>query len=294
MSLNRSAESNRLTDTQANVTPYTIPSLIWELVEPYLTKYGVSFSEAYPQTRVAAPTVVWRISRRIPGISASPYRQKKGANFSREVKTDEDGNVHQEYTQHFTIWYEFAIFGVSTAEINQLAWDFETAVVAAAGRLEATFPGFKIVFSYQNTDNAMTWRQQDELNYRSIVFETILPIRYLHVSQAVRSIQLETIQGRRRTYERVTRTADTTYSPTTTDNEIVSSINFVFINRSGRKTLREGVDFTTKETESGSFYLEWEDTYGMTPAVGEDFVVDYDVMQKFGIPVYKQDSGYPD
>lgn len=285
-------------DSLATLRPADVPRILWTHIEPYLTSYNVTFTEAYPRSRVERPTIVWRLKRRIPGISGSPYRHKKGSNFSQVYKNDDDGNVQHLHTQTFTVFYEFAVYGLSTVEADDLAWDFENALLEAEGPIQSDYAGLKIVFHEQDEDSSLSWRQQDELIVRHLIFEIVVPVRRIRTSPRIRSIQHVYTFGKLGRKERVTRaSAELRYDPPVAANEFVVGIDFILLNTGSTtepyKLLHRSVDYEVKKDSNQTVYVEWNDTYGLTPIVGQEFVITYDTSQRLAATAAPRETIYP-
>lgn len=266
-------------DAQANINPYKVPAMIWDLISTYfVSKYKIKVSDLDPQTPVDGVTVVWRVFRRTPGRVGSSIHGK-GPNFTGYRTKDEDGNLVSVFTQTQTVLIEYMVYGTSTDEVESVAWDLENAVLETEGEIQKVLGGFQISFDQQTIDTSLSWRQQDDLVIRTVRFEALIQVKYLKSSPSLRSVYLTKIFGRLRLdQQRFTRDTSNTkfYIPVDDDQTVLSVLQVYAISGTTRKPLIMKTDYYV-DADSEGVYLEWIDDYGVTPGVGEDFIVDYEI-----------------
>lgn len=270
-------------DFITDVNPYRLPSIIWELVSPYMRKYDVQFSEKAPREQVGKPLITWKIIRRVPGTRERGGKST-GPTFSHRLnRTSENFNV-EAYQADFRIWLEYTVYGNSSTEIDDIAWDLENAVRDTSGTLESNIPGFKLKFSEQSTDQLLK-NTPPELSVRTLLFEVHLPVTYTRQIRALKEIQLEMLAGRA-VYQDAAFTRDSpndSYDIDVGDYKYVVQIWLITITRSGEVIrLKPGTDYTIEFAEGAPrVFIRWNDESGLTPAVEEEFRVSYSVSTSF-------------
>jgi len=266
--------TNKL-DTQSNISPYDIPKKIWSKIEEYfITKYGVEVSNAYPQKAVNKPTIVWRIFRRIPGGGKDNIAQARGASFYRYVGNSDTGYQFEEHMQQQRVVYEFAVFGTSSEEVEEIAWNLENAILQVVSVVQSEVLGFSMVFSEQVGDSTLMWKNQDELMVRTLRFEAVVPIKYIHAVPQLRMIEQEARLGSLADSKIIVRSNATSklYVPVDVGKRVVD-ITRIVRQVTSTPTVKD-VDYKIKYDDDNVAYIEWTDN-GVGPSVGEQFRVDY-------------------
>jgi hypothetical protein len=271
--IDKSSNPNLLEDTQVEVNPYEITDKIWNLIEPYFTdKYNVRLTEAFPTESVDRPTIVALIQKRTPGREGSKIHGK-GHNFVRFLKKTPDGYLHELHVQQQELTIEYSVYANSTAEVKRIAWDLERAVLETVGILQKQIEGFQLTFDQQTLDSSMLWRQQDELIKRTIRFKALLPVQFTQTVPELRYIEIIDSWG----------PATVSGAVFTRDGQRVVNVQNVFVKNTSYPydwiTLIKGTDVLIRRDSNNTVYFEWNDDYGKTPAIGDQFKVDYDLAQ---------------
>lgn len=272
-------------DTQAEINPYEITDLIWNLIEPYFAKkYNVEIKEAYPDKEVVRPTIVAMVQKRTPGRENSKIHGK-GYNFAKFLKTTPDGYVHEVHIQQQEITLEYTVYAISTAEVKRIAWDLERAVLEVVGILQKDIEGFQLFFEQQTPDTSMLWRKQDELIKRTIRFKVLLPVKFVRVVPELRYIDIVENWGVLAVTEELVRSSsEKTYYLSLDEGTNLLNIKFVYIKDADYPyewiMLEKGTDFYVKRGSNNVLYIEWNDEYGRVPAVGDTFRVEYELSQR--------------
>lgn len=269
-------------DTQSNTNPYDFFNEVYKLVEPYfVNKYNLKVLQQFPTTTCDGPSITWRILSRVPGGGKSGHLQATGPSYSHPRSNDEFGQFTEIYTQHHKIIYEFALFSTSNAEVNELAWDWEQALLNVIGPLQIKFPGLTMAFDSQYSDGALSWRTQDELMMRTLRFQVVLPIRYKHILKELRTVIINPIiHSKGSTTGRVVRQAGDNnlyfisnapsgclaYSISVVQRQKISELDPVM--------LTAGVDYRIRRRKDRSVYVEWIPE-GAPPSVGDAFCIYY-------------------
>jgi hypothetical protein len=270
---------------QADFNPYKLGKYMYSIVAEYLeTKYNVTLTEEYPKEKVSQPTICVRTFKRSLGGGKHGTARNSGPTFSRELGyEDYDQNIEQLRSDQ-NILLEFAVFGTSSSEAEDIAWDLETLLVESEGIFQTDFEGLVLVFNGQMTDGNFSWRQQDELNIRTFRFQVILPIRYKRILPRLKEIKYERTVGK--SLEGSTlliRTAsESTYEITSSKSNLkIVGIEAIRKQRgSSYFTLIKGVDFQEQIDVEGNASIIWLDDVGAPPLLGERFYVDYWVTQE--------------
>lgn len=273
------------TQTQTSPSPYAVPKIIWSAVEQYfIDKYNVEVVEEFPQERVSKPTITWRILRRTPGGGSNGVANASGPNYRRTIRKSNDGNIYESYEQIFRVVYEYAIFGTSTAEVEDIAWDFESMVLSAIVALKTQIIGSNIRFIEQYGDHNYDWKHQDELMVRVLRYEAEIPIRRIVTQKQLDYIQVNAWVGVIPTNNTFTRTSTNAafYIPCEGNQKVTQILRvyrFVGGDPSHLIPLRKDVDYCLKHDDNGILYMEWLDSVGATPALNEKFEVDFTLSQ---------------
>lgn len=283
--LDKFTTPNLLDDTQVETNPYEITDKIWSLIEPYFkNKYNVNLTEAFPTVQVDRPTIVALIQKRTPGRENSKIHGK-GHNFVKFVKTTPDGYVHELHVQQQELILEYSVYANSTAEVKRIAWDLERAVLETVGILQQQIDGFQLMFDQQTMDSSMLWRSQDELIRRTIRFKVLLPVQFTKVVSELRYIEIIESWGPAAVSGAVfTRSSsEKAFYIDVKDKQKVIGVDAVFLKNATYPydwvALINGTDFTLKRDYNNLTYLEWNDDYGKTPTIGEQFKVNYTLTQ---------------
>jgi hypothetical protein len=267
-------------DGKAEYNPYSVGRIIFRLLEPYFkNKYGLSVIEIYPQEKVERPVVMWRQSR-VPGGGKDGIARARGPSFEEYQKADEFGQITEVAVQYFNITLDFAFFGTSLVQLEEIAWDWENAVRDVIGVVQKSIPGFSMVFISESPDLSPNWRKNDELVSKRLVYRVNFPCRYKSVLPEIRSIQVKTNLGLfSSSTKMVERTSNDPYYiiPLSNSNYLVKKIASVYKQRPNNvDILYAGIDYQEVEDKTtGSVKLKWLDEVGNTPAVGEKFLVNY-------------------
>jgi hypothetical protein len=283
--IDKSSNPNLLEDTQVEVNPYEITDKIWNLIEPYFTdKYNVRLTEAFPTESVDRPTIVALIQKRTPGREGSKIHGK-GHNFVRFLKKTPDGYLHELHVQQQELTIEYSVYANSTAEVKRIAWDLERAVLETVGILQKQIEGFQLTFDQQTLDSSMLWRQQDELIKRTIRFKALLPVQFTQTVPELRYIEIidswgpATVSGAVFTRS----SSEKAFYISVRDGQRVVNVQNVFVKNTSYPydwiTLIKGTDVLIRRDSNNTVYFEWNDDYGKTPAIGDQFKVDYDLAQ---------------
>jgi len=264
-----------------NWSPYEVPKVVWGLIEPYFEdKYKIEVAKSYPKVPVKKPTVCWRTFDRTPGPPGKSQAQGTGPSYAYYKDRDASGRIIEIHEQRHRTVYEYAVFADSNEVVDRLAWDMEQAILQATGVLQQRVPGFTLAFMQQVGDGSMIWRQQDDLIVRTLRFIANVPVRYERPVQELRYVAINTSIGREFTNTgRITRTSSSTsfYVPVATGERVVGILAVFRYENSRLVPLEQGVDYKVKTDSDNLLYIEWNDDYGVTPAVDSEFRVDYEL-----------------
>lgn len=281
--LDRADIPNSLGDTQGEVNPYEITDKIWNLIEEYfIDKYNIEYKEAFPQKEVTKSTIICYVQKRTPGRENSKIHGK-GSNFTKFLKRSPDGYVHEIHTQQQELTLEYIVYANSTAEVKRIAWDLERAILETVGVLQGQIEGFQLWFDQQTPDSSMLWGRQDELIKRTLRFKALLPIKFTKLVPELRYIELIETWGAKSVSGSVfiRSSSSKTFNIEVNAGQKVVSIRNVYMKKATYpyewEALTSNTDFTLKRNADQSVFLEWNDDYGKTPTVGEQFRLDYDL-----------------
>lgn len=290
-------------DSVALCAPHDPPRLLWDLIEDYfINKYNIKLSQTTPRETVTQPVITWRILRRTPGGNADQRVQRAGESFTGYTtgQSNADGTIVEIHTQRQIVLYEYMVYATSSSEADDIVWDLEQSLRLAVSRLSEIIPGIQWKFEEQVADGGLLWRQQDELLHRTIRFRCDLPIRYPVLKGTIRSIEILSAFGRYSRRTTFTRLDSPEFWIPVETNEIVTGIGLITISGSGtthleRFTLRKHIDYEVKLSEQPATrrvaYIEWNDTSGRTPQVGEEFEVTYELYEKLGFQSITKTEG---
>jgi hypothetical protein len=282
--------STRLTpeqieDSRSDISPYDVPRILWEFVEEYFeSNYGVDFTSSFPTQPVSRPTVVWAVIKRTPGGGKDQKAQAAGRSFTQFLEADNRGLIYEEHTARHTILIEYTVYADGAGQTDRLAWDVEQAILQTTGLMQSRFPGYAIVFDQQTPDSSMLWRQQDELVKRSIRFKVDLPVRFTISKKYVKQFRIEADMGPLRTTKTKFIRENTNSTVALADpqgRKIINIAQIYLLN--GTTATYEALEFPTDwrltKNIDQSVNIVWQDDYGRTPDVGDDYFVDYDVVR---------------
>lgn len=265
-------------DTSTNTSPYAIPERFWEIIRTYFIEhYNCHFTEEFPKHNVDRATIAWRILRRWPGGGGENVATARGPTHAKYVKAVEQGYVVEHTQQQQKIIYEYGIFGTSSAQVNEIAWDFENAILEAVGIIQGEIPGFQFSFDEQIGDTAYQWRQQEELMVRTLRFIALVPIRRKGLRKTIEYVKKTVLMGRMSAYKQLKRNtaSSSLYIPLQSNQKLTNVFMISLYVTGGTKPLLQDVDYALKTDENQNLYIEWNSN-GVNPAVGETFKVDYE------------------
>lgn len=269
--------------SDAYPSPYDVPKLLWSKIETYFSKYGVDIRSSKPQEAVSRPVIVWEIDSRLPGRPDSKAHTRGPTHSSFRTITAE-GNVVEELFQIHTVVYLYKIYSSSSEIADDVAWDLERLLPQAAGIVgrQENIPGLQLNFLRQRPqEEDRTGLTQDDLVVRNLRFIGQVPVFYRKEHPSMRAVQVTTHVGRKLTSTgRLTRTASSSDHYISVDSgQTVVGIFAVFklacATVTGDTMLTPGVDYHVKRDDDNLLYIQWDDTYGNVPAVGQDFRVEY-------------------
>lgn len=283
-------------DSNVEVNPYQITDMIWDLISPYFqSKYDIELTEAFPSGEVIKSTIVSLISKRTPGRDGSSI-QGKGHNFVKFLKTTTDGYVHELWVQQQELIIEYIVFATSTAEVKNIAWDLERAILECVGVMQTKIEGFQLSFEQQTIDSSMLWRKQDELIKRTIRFKVLLPVKHVKVVPEMRTIDV--VEGWSMLSSSLIINRDSSssyYELPVADSKRVTKISHVFVKETAYPfawaPLVVGTDYFIRTKDDNTLYLEWNDEYGKVPSLGDEFRIDYHISHQIrGRTVIKREN----
>lgn len=274
-------DTNKLTDylesTQTSLDPYSVPRKLWEVLEPILkNKFQVEMSETFPQDRVAGNVVVWDIHSRRPGVDGK--RQQTGASYTNTRGSTQDGKGIEEYTQTYTIFYDFFVFSQSSIEADRIIWTLEQCLNYGRVLLRSVDPGITFTFEEQVPDTSFIWRTQDELIVRGIRYRCTLPVRSPKAFQLLSSIQLFSVFGPiQKVVKDIRSSTSVRYDPPIQTNEYVLGVVGVslYLNNEEVFLLLDTDYWVKRDSDTTSVYVEWNDELGRPPQVNEQFTIYY-------------------
>lgn len=278
-------DPSKVTDSSSDVSPYEIPRLIWSLIETYFEgNYGVEVKSQFPSSPVQKPTIVWNIFKRTPG-AVGKSRHGTGPSYLTVKEVDQQGFVHMIFVQTQTVYYDYSVFAPDASMAEDIIWDLERAILETVGIIQQKYTGFSMVFDSQQKDSSLIGRQQDDLISRHIRFHCVLPIRYGVVKPAVRHIYLDEKWGRQAQFNKLflRTSSEPTFTIPVSSGQYVVNIKAVSLRDSNDEwvDLSRGTDYLIKKDANDQCYIEWKDEFGRTPALNEQFRIDYDIAALF-------------
>ena len=269
------------TDTRADLNPYRMGAEIYDLISPYFrNKYKLEYVEVYSKDRLQGPAITWRTHSRHPGGGKNKVANARGSNYERSVGVDQFGQSVEQHKRQFTIVLDFAVYGTSSNEADEIAWDLENAIYDCEGQLQKKHDGLSLSFTQQLPDTNFSWRDADDLNLRLLRFEVIVPVREKVVLPQLREIQFTAKVGAiLGITDLLTRTdSASTYALVLDDAKYVVK-DIVDIKRKfadGRiRSLTQGIDYQKVKMDDRSAIIRWLDDFGAPPQVGDTFQVEY-------------------
>lgn len=261
-------------DTISDINPLKMPSLIWEYMHPYMEKYNILFTQQAPELPVNRNTIVWSLNRRTPGGGDDSSVRKTARYLGREHTTE--SMVKETHMMYYTLDIEYKIFGRSSSQLDDIAWDFENALLAVKGTINNLYTGFHIKFLEQKTD--MLDRKSSSSEYRILMFRLVVPVRYFKYIREIKQVRLELWSGRLAAIDEEFVYDGTGYTRIPLqDYQRVSDIVNVKRNYDayGDVELTAGIDYiVVQDEDNASKFIQWK-TSGAVPEAGETFWITY-------------------
>lgn len=173
------------------LSPYTLPLLIWDIIDNQWNGRDVDFTEMYPRSNVDKPTIVWRIYRRLPGREGLETRKPR---LRGQTKQDDPALTEEQWAQWQTIIYEFAIYDVSNSSVNALTEDFEGLMYNITPILKSQGVG-EWLFDEQVADEELGRASSQELYVRVLRYRCILERKYIKSVPNIMQVLLRTVHS---------------------------------------------------------------------------------------------------
>jgi hypothetical protein len=262
------------------LSPYSLPLLIWELIQKAWSYKDVAFLQSYPRENVKRPTIVWSIHRRVPGKEGVETLKPR---YRGSTVTESDpGIITEQYAQWMTIIYQFDIYDIDDESTNSLTEAFDELMFFVVPLLQK-FGVSEWLFEEQLKDTELERRASQEIYARTLRFRCILERKFIKPNPIIQSIQLQqgTMYSRLVNGEQVVRggltASDTLQQPWVTSVWMATSdsqITFLSYASSGTQYM-EGVDFRiTVDVPTGASSILWL-PQGLHPMPGQTYYVTY-------------------
>jgi len=258
------------------LTPYTVPLILWDVIENTWADERVTFTEAYPQTKtIKGPVIVWKIYRRLPGWEGVETYKPRSRGWERS--TTDPGTVIDVMAQRQTVIYQFDIFAQDNQTANDLMLRLENLLFHITPTLQAAGVSHW-VFDEQLEDVETQTRMSQELSRRTLRYRCFLERRFTRQLPTIHRIWIRPLEGDLTVInERVTRSAlqpyDTLANSWLTEMIAVDAIPVVTTTSSG--CYIEEMDFyITVEIDGGESRINWI-AGRKHPAPGEEYFVTY-------------------
>jgi len=262
------------------LTPYGLPLAIWDLIEQNWTDKNILFTQSYPREDVKRPTIVWKIYRRVPGREGLETNKPR---FRMQIEDVDDPSIsYDQYAQYMTIIYQFDIFGINNASVNELTEEFDELMFYVTPALKELGVS-EWLFEEQLIDTELERQVSQELYKRTLRFRCILERKFIKAVPTIQSIWVQ--QGieaaQKKENELVIRGSSTTRDQL--ENLWVSNVwsvtkefklEFSSVYTSGTQYL-EGVDYNVVLiAPTGQSYIDWIQG-SKHPLPGEGYYVTY-------------------
>lgn len=272
-------------DSAAEINPFKLPTLVWQLIEPYFSKdRRVDFLRIFPDPgqELDKPAISIRVARMRPGSPGGGAGEgvtgSRGPTYEHRSRPDGSGEVTETSQQVLNLTLDAAVFGSSQDQADDLAWDLFNALYDVVPILQGMVPGLAMAWS-QAGEPAVPWRDQDKLKVRFLRYELRLPVRRKTVLPELRQILFEEVGGAvLETKKLCTRTSDeiTFKVPVESGYRVTDIISIFLKQNESLKPLEEHVDYVLRLEDDRSVTIEWIDGPGLTPDPdGGEFVVDF-------------------
>jgi len=175
------------------ISVYTVPLLIWDVLENSWGPKRVEFTQAFPTEKmIGGPRIVWKVYRRIPGREGLETLKPRARTATRSA-ANPDAYIDV-WGQWHTVIYQFDIFATDNNTANDLVVQFEdlmfqiTSTLKSAGVIDWFFDEQLI-----DTETQATFSQQ--LCRRTLRYRCILDKRYTRQLPSFKSIWIRPIAG---------------------------------------------------------------------------------------------------
>ena len=162
------------------VTTYSLPEVIWELVQPHFEDEGIMFTEEYPEKQLDGVTIVWRVFSRTPGKEGVEELKPRLRLQYRNNQRD----VIQQWEQYQTTIYQFDVFGLSSKSANQALETLEYALFNAVPELQNRGVEY-FGFHQQLQDDSLLELRQPRMIIRSIRYLCVMSNLYVRTEPAI-------------------------------------------------------------------------------------------------------------
>lgn len=169
------------------LTPYTLPLILWDILEQAWAGRDLVFTEAWPRENVEKPTVVWSIYSRYPGSDGVEVIKPR---YRGSFPTSDPSVIQEQYAQWQTIIYQFDIFGTTNDDVDALVDEFEDLMFHAAAPLQS-FGADQWLFSEQLGDYELERASSQELYRRRLRYKAVLERKYIKSADVIRQIWIQ-------------------------------------------------------------------------------------------------------
>lgn len=256
------------------LTPYSLPKVIWDVVENAWAGRDLLFTESYPREPVTKPTIVWSIFRRFSGRESIESNKPR---LREQYPGKEPNTIVEQYAQWMTIIYEFDIFDISNESVNTLTDEFDELMFHITPILQK-WGTSEWLFDEQVKDVELQRESSQELYKRTLRYRCILERKFIKTLPTIQQIWVQSLgEGIIVQNEQIIRNPNS--SKDLLAKTWVSDIAYVdkqpTINPLSSGGYIQGVDFTVSTNFiDGRSYLEWTPR-GKHPLPGETYYISY-------------------
>lgn len=265
-------------------TPLQLREKIWELLEPLLSHYDVTFSRAHPKAEVQKPTIVISVVNRTPGGKTKETFKPRLTNST--VTTDGD-TIIQYFAQGFRITLRFDVYSTNAAECDAITDSLEDALHAIVPDIQGL--GVQEFYFMDMHATNLIEATAAQLYNNSLVYAAILDRVYRRAVPMVTLIRLTADMGIKRLEDNpmVRSTSGNMDLLVYPDGSPITSVYRVEFAADNEGTVRTavlrgmdelgfkiyvpGIDFVPyHDKETGRYFILWLDT-GTSPPPGSTY-----------------------
>lgn len=258
--------------------PYSVPLIIWDVIENFWTDRNVRFTESFPrEDAVTGPVIAWKVYRRITGRDG--LETLKPRLRGQYTDPQEPTITREQWAQWQTIIFQFDIYDINNQAVNTLTEDFDDLMYHITPVLK-NFGVNEWLFDEQLIDVETQRESSQEVYKRTLRYRCILERKFFKAIPTIQQIWLKATGATQTVLnEKILRSSesakDTLANKWAQYIHAVDAIPITTLSYTSSGYYQQDVDFTLSvNLTTGLSTIDWI-TGAKHPSPGESYYVTY-------------------